>query len=126
MSANNHNFPLQEHLLEVPQALTALNDLTDETLVDHVAVGNHFVKFYAPWCGHCKVLKVNEFNVNSESLKFDDFFFHSIETRTSLGRIGQFIRIRSKRIDLAYRLYPISSSLPRIRCQRLSFVIVDC
>lgn len=34
----------QENLLEVPEKLDALNDLTDETFADHVAVGNHFVK----------------------------------------------------------------------------------
>lgn len=55
--------------MEVPQALTALNDLTEETLADHVAVGNHFVKFYAPWCGHCKVLNMIAFDVDTESLK---------------------------------------------------------
>jgi len=46
-----------ENLLEVPEKLDALNDLTEETFTDHVAVGNHFVKFYAPWCGHCQRLE---------------------------------------------------------------------
>lgn len=57
ISLKNKSCLFQEHLLEVPKALTALNDLTDETFADHVAVGNHFVKFYAPWCGHCKVIR---------------------------------------------------------------------
>lgn len=39
---------MQENLLEVPEKLDALNDLTEETFTDHVAIGNHFVKFYAP------------------------------------------------------------------------------
>lgn len=55
---------LQDNLLEVPEKLDALNDLTDETFADHIAVGNHFIKFYAPWCGHCQVSTIclNIFN----------------------------------------------------------------
>lgn len=45
-----------ENLVDVPEKLDALNELTDETFQDHVAVGQHFVKFYAPWCGHCQRL----------------------------------------------------------------------
>lgn len=52
---------LQESLLAVPEKLDALNDLTEETFADHIAVGNHFIKFYAPWCGHCQVIKFHTF-----------------------------------------------------------------
>lgn len=45
----------------MPEKLDALNDLTDETFKDHVAVGNHFIKFYAPWCGHCQVRNGHRF-----------------------------------------------------------------
>jgi len=31
-------------------------ELTEETFADHVAVGQHFIDFYAPWCSHCKHL----------------------------------------------------------------------
>lgn len=52
---------LGDHILddlpvEQPESLAAINELTDETFTDHVAIGRHFVKFYAPWCGHCQRL----------------------------------------------------------------------
>ncbi|XP_054266646.1 thioredoxin domain-containing protein 5 homolog [Macrosteles quadrilineatus] len=31
-------------------------ELTDDTFLDHVSQGNHFVKFFAPWCSHCQNL----------------------------------------------------------------------
>lgn len=45
-----------DNKIDVPESFNALNELTSETFHDHVAVGNHFVKFYAPWCGHCQHL----------------------------------------------------------------------
>lgn len=35
-----------------------LIDLSDDTFEEHVALGNHFVKFFAPWCSHCQVSKI--------------------------------------------------------------------
>lgn len=36
--------------------MNGLLELTEDTFNGHVASGHHFVKFYAPWCGHCQKL----------------------------------------------------------------------
>ena len=42
--------------VEVPKPVSALVELTEDTFPKHVATGKHFIKFYAPWCGHCQKL----------------------------------------------------------------------
>lgn len=59
-----------DNLLQIPEKLDALNDLTDETFTDHIASGNHFIKFYAPWCGHCQRLEPI-WNDLANSLEYD-------------------------------------------------------
>ncbi|GAB0094447.1 Thioredoxin domain-containing protein 5 homolog [Sergentomyia squamirostris] len=46
----------EEKKPEIPEAVQGLQELTDETFGKFVASGKHFVKFYAPWCGHCQKL----------------------------------------------------------------------
>lgn len=42
-------------IARIPQPEAKLIELTEDTFDKHVAKGKHFVKFYAPWCGHCQV-----------------------------------------------------------------------
>ncbi|EDW31033.1 GL15145 [Drosophila persimilis] len=38
------------------QNLGKVVDLSEDTFAKHVSSGNHFVKFFAPWCSHCQRL----------------------------------------------------------------------
>ena len=40
----------------VPAPLKGLVELTDKNFATQTATGNWFIKFYAPWCGHCQRL----------------------------------------------------------------------
>ncbi|CAN7988628.1 unnamed protein product [Ixodes hexagonus] len=39
-----------------PEPVSGLVEVTDDTFRDVLGKGRHFVKFYAPWCGHCQKL----------------------------------------------------------------------
>lgn len=48
---------ITETTTETETALThsdGLFDITASSFDKHISQGHHFIKFYAPWCGHCK------------------------------------------------------------------------
>lgn len=60
----------EEDTVKVPQPLQGLMELTDDNFDKHVSSGKHFVKFYAPWCGHCQKL-APVWERLAESLEFE-------------------------------------------------------
>lgn len=55
---------------DIAKADKGLIELTEATFGKHVATGKHFVKFYAPWCGHCQRLAPT-WDELAQSLEYD-------------------------------------------------------
>jgi thiol-disulfide isomerase/thioredoxin len=75
-----------------------LKILTDQTFDAAVAKGYTFVKFYAPWCGHCKRLAPT-WDQYAEKFASNDNF--SVAKVSSLINLGYLIR---KRLTLSFSL----------------------
>lgn len=64
-------FQVEDVMPTPPEAVNGLLELTEDTFEKHVSSGHHFVKFYAPWCGHCQKLAPT-WDELANSLRNDD------------------------------------------------------
>jgi len=56
MELDSENEILQDSKVADKPATTGALELTEENFKEQILLRDHFVKFYAPWCGHCQKL----------------------------------------------------------------------
>ncbi|XP_076686826.1 thioredoxin domain-containing protein pretaporter [Andrena cerasifolii] len=73
-----------------PEAVNGLLELTEDTFDKHVSAGYHFVKFYAPWCGHCQKLAPTWDELANSLRNSKDVSISKVDCTQHRGVCGQF------------------------------------
>ena len=74
--------PESEDIEPEEKSPEGLYDLTGDSFDSHITVGAHFIKFYAPWCGHCKHLEPTWLDLAKSHSKIDG------PGAVKIGRVG--------------------------------------
>lgn len=56
LQQDSENEILNDAKVDKPAAATGATELTEENFKEEIMKNDHFVKFFAPWCGHCQKL----------------------------------------------------------------------
>ncbi len=95
--------PAEKKKPESPEAVNGLTELTKDTFMHHIQKGHHFIKFYAPWCGHCKKLAPT----------WDDLAKHYQNDKdVSIAKVTSFalffVRLNSNSLEMSSLLFVVT------------------